>query len=71
MLTKSVPRMYPKAYRWVAEMEEIAHFMAAEPASRDIYLGTARLYEHLAAAFAEEKRAPDNLIAVLDAFLKT
>ena len=26
-LTRQVPRMPPKAYRWVAEMEEIGHFV--------------------------------------------
>ncbi|MGH7090094.1 MAG: DUF1932 domain-containing protein [Stellaceae bacterium] len=52
--------MYRKAYRWVAEMEEIGdHLGLAEPAARDIYRGMARLYEHL---------GPDQ-IAVLDAFL--
>jgi 3-hydroxyisobutyrate dehydrogenase-like beta-hydroxyacid dehydrogenase len=70
ILGKGVPRMYPKAYRWVAEMEEIAHFMSAEPAARDIYNGTARLYEHLAADVAEGRGEPGNLIDVLDAFLK-
>jgi 3-hydroxyisobutyrate dehydrogenase-like beta-hydroxyacid dehydrogenase len=43
-----LPMMFPKAYRWVAEMEEIAAFLAGDPAAQHIYQGTARLYERLA-----------------------
>jgi 3-hydroxyisobutyrate dehydrogenase-like beta-hydroxyacid dehydrogenase len=45
-----VSRMPPKAYRWVAEMEEIATFQEDDPAARDMYLGIARFYEQIAAA---------------------
>jgi 3-hydroxyisobutyrate dehydrogenase-like beta-hydroxyacid dehydrogenase len=59
-LEKQIPNMYRKAYRWVAEMEEIGeHLGLAEPGARDIYRGMARLYEHL----GKEQ------IAVLDKFL--
>jgi 3-hydroxyisobutyrate dehydrogenase-like beta-hydroxyacid dehydrogenase len=54
-LTRQVPSMYPKAYRWVAEMEEIAAF-AADTAAPQIYQGLARLYERLATAAAESER---------------
>ncbi len=47
-LTRQVPSMFPKAYRWVAEMEEISNFLTDDPASHDVYLGIARLYERLA-----------------------
>jgi 3-hydroxyisobutyrate dehydrogenase-like beta-hydroxyacid dehydrogenase len=48
-LTRQVPSMFPKAYRWVAEMEEIASFLGHEDAAaHDVYLGIARLYERLA-----------------------
>jgi hypothetical protein len=46
-LTRSVPRMFPKACRWVAEMEEIAAFLR-DPAAGQIYHGMARLYEKVA-----------------------
>src|SRR5215813_14276009 len=36
---ESIPRMYDKAYRWVAEMEEISDFLEQNPPSRDIYAG--------------------------------
>jgi putative dehydrogenase len=46
-LDRSVPTMFSKAYRWVAEMEEIAHFFG-EDAERGTYEGIAALYERLA-----------------------
>src|SRR5579872_2440075 len=39
-----IPRMYDKAYRWVAEMQEIADFLEQNPPSHDIYVAVARLY---------------------------
>jgi hypothetical protein len=68
-LKNSVPRMYDKAYRWVAEMEEISDFLGANPPSRDIYTAIARLYDFLAAAEAEEKPGPDNAVKTLDGVL--
>jgi hypothetical protein len=47
-LKRSVPGMYPTAYRWIAEMEEIAAFAGDDPAARQIYEGAARLYEMIA-----------------------
>jgi 3-hydroxyisobutyrate dehydrogenase-like beta-hydroxyacid dehydrogenase len=61
-----VGRMPPKAYRWVAEMEEIAQFQEDDPAARDMYLGIARFYEQIAAAL--DARQPDDAIAQLEAF---
>lgn len=68
-LKNSIPRMYDKAYRWVAEMEEISDFLDANPPSADIYAAIASLYEFLAAAEAETARAPDNAIETLDRVL--
>lgn len=42
-----VPKMFPKAYRWVGEMEEIAEF-SEDPATEQMYRGIARLYERIA-----------------------
>lgn len=47
-LARQVPAMHPKAYRWIAEMEEIAGFVAADPAAEAIYRGAASLYRRLA-----------------------
>jgi L-threonate 2-dehydrogenase len=61
-----VGRMPPKAYRWVAEMEEIAQFQEDDPAARDMYLGIARFYAQIAAAL--DARKPGDAIAQLEAF---
>ncbi len=54
--TRQLPSMYPKAYRWVAEMEEIAAFVGADPAARTMFEGAAALYERLAEDFRAEQR---------------
>jgi 3-hydroxyisobutyrate dehydrogenase-like beta-hydroxyacid dehydrogenase len=56
-LSHNVPRMPPKAYRWVAEMEEIADFVGAEFPEHRIYEGAAALYARL----AKDKDATDSL----------
>ena len=60
-----VPDMYPKAYRWVAEMQEIADFAGEDIATRQIYTGIAALYGRLAQDAAGAKQE----IGALDAFL--
>jgi putative dehydrogenase len=44
---RQVPSMFPKAYRWVAEMEEIAEFLQ-EPEAEALFRATAEFYEHIA-----------------------
>ena len=68
-MRSNIPGMYDKAYRWVAEMEEISDFLEENPPSRDIYAAVARLYEFLAAAQAEAQPGPDNAIRALDRVL--
>jgi putative dehydrogenase len=60
--------MYPKAYRWVAEMEEMSKFLAADPGASQMLAGAARLYEQVARDFADRK--DDGAIATIDGFLK-
>lgn len=62
---KGLPDMYGKAYRWVAEMREIADFLGPDDPARLIYEGMAGLYQRLADDRAGDKRD----IAALDAFL--
>ena len=69
MFTAMIPGMYSKAYRWVAEMEQIADFVGGDETGGTIYLGAARLYEDLAAAF-EQSRATAESIAALDSFCR-
>ena len=51
-LKRQLTMMPPKAYRWVAEMQEIAGFVGDDPAARDLYDGAAKFYEHFAEDFA-------------------
>ena len=67
MLDRGVPEMFNKAYRWVAEMEEISAFLGDLPAA-PIYQGAARLYEAIAADQASPK--PDGVVARLAAFYR-
>jgi hypothetical protein len=68
-MRNSIPGAYDKAYRWVAEMEEISDFLEENPPSRDMYAAIARLYDHLAAAHAETQPGRDNAIRTLDRVL--
>ena len=61
-----VTRMPPKAYRWVAEMEEIAKFQDDDKAAAAMYLGIARFYEQIAAALDAPK--PGDAVAQLMEF---
>ncbi len=66
-LQRSVPDMFGKAYRWVAEMEEIADFLGPQPTA-EIYRGMAAHYTALAADNAG--RTPDSSIARLERFFR-
>ncbi len=63
-LTRAMPKMYSKAYRWVAEMEEISGFVGEDPAAAQFYQAAARFYERIAADY-EGQRAE---CTALDAF---
>jgi hypothetical protein len=58
--------MYPKAYRFVAEMEEIAGFVGEDPAARRLYDGAAQLYERLAEDFGSTKQETGALSAFVN-----
>ena len=59
-----IPDMYPKAYRWVAEMREIAAFLDEDKSAAMIFEGAARLYDRLAIDIANEGKER----ATLDGF---
>jgi 3-hydroxyisobutyrate dehydrogenase-like beta-hydroxyacid dehydrogenase len=63
-LTRQMPRMYSKAYRWVAEMEEISGFVGEDPAAAQFFQAAAQLYERIAADYEGERVE----CAALDAF---
>jgi putative dehydrogenase len=64
-LKRSLELMPPKAYRWIAEMHEIADFVGEDPAAHELYLGAAHFYEQIADDFAGDKKQ----VAALEAFL--
>ena len=62
---RSIPDMYPKAYRWAPEMEEIAEFLGDDPAARLIFQGMAALCRRLAA----DQTGKQTEIRSLDVFI--
>src|SRR5579872_3009278 len=64
-LDRQLPKMYAKAYRWVAEMEEVSAFLGKTSPSAEMYQGVAHLYEQLARSYEGDKKE----IAALTAFV--
>ncbi len=54
-LGRTVPGMFPKAYRWVAEMQEIAAFAGEDAAAAEIFRGASALYERISRDVAGER----------------
>jgi L-threonate 2-dehydrogenase len=68
MLTQfkqQLPMMPAKAYRWIAEMEEIAGFVGDDPAARELYEGAAHFYRRIAENYSGDQQD----FAVLIGFL--
>lgn len=65
-LTRTVPVMYGKAYRFVAELDEIAAFVGPDHPECGMLSAAARLYERIAEDFEGEKKE----IVEIDKFLK-
>jgi 3-hydroxyisobutyrate dehydrogenase-like beta-hydroxyacid dehydrogenase len=65
-LKRNLSLMPPKAYRWVAEMHEIADFVGEDPSAHELYVGAAHFYEQIAGDFASEKHD----VSALEAFLR-
>ena len=61
-LKRSLSLMPPKAYRWIAEMHEIADFVGEDPAGHELYVGAAHFYEQIARDFEGDKKE----VAALD-----
>ena len=64
-LKRGLALMPPKAYRWIAEMHEIADFVGEDPAGHELYVGAAHFYEQIARDFAGDRKE----VAALEAFL--
>jgi putative dehydrogenase len=54
--SRQITFMYPKAYRWVAEMEEVSDFAGDTAAAKDMYAAIAQFYEHLARDFDADQK---------------
>jgi putative dehydrogenase len=64
-LKRGLSLMPAKAYRWVAEMHEIADFVGEDPSGHELYVGAAHFYERIARDFETDKEE----VAALEAFL--
>lgn len=64
-LQRTLEIMPPKAYRWVAEMQEIANFVGEDPAGHELYSGAAHFYEQIARDFEGGKKDVEALLAFL------
>ena len=64
-LTRQTPSMYGKAYRWVAELDEIAAFVGKDYDESAMLAAAARLYERIAADVEGGK----DEVGALDRFL--
>jgi L-threonate 2-dehydrogenase len=62
---KTLPDMYPKAYRWVEEMRAISEFIGADYPESAIYTGAAGLYARIASQLdgLAEKASIDRFLA--------
>jgi 3-hydroxyisobutyrate dehydrogenase-like beta-hydroxyacid dehydrogenase len=65
-LNRQIPSMYGKAYRWVAELDEIAGFVGEEFPEHAMFNASARLYERIAADLDGRK----DEIEILDTFVQ-
>lgn len=65
-LKRSLSMMPPKAYRWVAEMHEIAGFVGDDPAAHELYEGAAHFYERISEDFEADKKNVNALMAFLN-----
>ena len=63
---RQVPSMFSKAYRWVAEMEEVSEFAGEDRAAREMFESYAALYRRLADDFAGSKAEIEMLARFFD-----
>ncbi len=64
-MKRMIPDMYPKAYRWVGEMEEIAAFLGPDDPAAQIFKANAKIYSNM----AEDRGGGRKLAKILDSIL--
>ncbi len=67
-LGPKIPGTFHKAYRWIAEMEEIAEFLGEPAGGAAVYAGMARLYERIAADFETRDDGRAERLAAIASF---
>jgi putative dehydrogenase len=60
-----LPAMPAKAYRWIAEMQEIAGFVGDDPAAGELFAGAAHFYERIAEDFAADGKTVEALLMLV------
>jgi L-threonate 2-dehydrogenase len=65
-LSRGVPDMLPKAYRWVEEMRQIQDFAGGDSAAGEIYGGAEHLYQRIAAGLPEQSDEVKALLRFFD-----
>lgn len=55
-INRQMPGMYSKAYRWVAELDEIADFVGKDHPEHAMFNAAARFYEDIADDFDSDKK---------------
>lgn len=65
-LDRQIPSMYGKAYRWVAELDEIGAFVGEEFAEHAMLTAAARFYQRI----AEDYEGKKDEVALLERFLE-
>ncbi|MGH7865050.1 MAG: DUF1932 domain-containing protein [Candidatus Binataceae bacterium] len=66
-LAPRISAMFPKAYRWIAEMEQIAQFLDGDETGAGIYNGAAQFYSGVARQYQSDGPACA-LVTILTAF---
>jgi 3-hydroxyisobutyrate dehydrogenase-like beta-hydroxyacid dehydrogenase len=65
-LDRQMPNMYGKAYRWVAELDEIGAFVGEEFAEHEMLTAAARFYQRI----ADDNDGKQDEVKVLGRFLE-
>jgi L-threonate 2-dehydrogenase len=60
-----LPAMPAKAYRWIAEMQEIAGFVGDDPAAGELFAGAAHFYQRIAEDFAADGKTMEALLTLV------
>jgi 3-hydroxyisobutyrate dehydrogenase-like beta-hydroxyacid dehydrogenase len=61
-MSTRLPRALPKAWRWVAEMQEIAEFAREDRAAHDIWTSISAFYGRIAGDLAGDRKESDVLV---------